>query len=129
MLRRLEDRVREYLSGLLDQVGARQESVGRAIGKSQTWVSQYRNGTRGNRATLDDLDALARFFNRTLGDVLVAVQKGEKPDLTPDERWLALGRALHPKDRRTWEDALQALVKARGENPRVQRGSRAGKTG
>jgi transcriptional regulator with XRE-family HTH domain len=112
----VEQGVRDYFKGLVGQAAIKQSAIATAIGKSQPWLSQYLGAQRGARITLDDLESLAGYFNRTLASVVTAVGRAEPPMLSADERWLALGRALKKKDREYFEGTIRALVQAKGSN-------------
>lgn len=110
---KLETPVWRILRALVHESGIKQDAIGRAIGKDQTWVSKYTRRKLGKRATLADLSALANFFDRDLSSVLKDAEQRRRRPLTRDEMWLALGRSLRPAERKMFEGLIRAVVKAR----------------
>jgi predicted transcriptional regulator len=87
-----------------------QTTIAKAIGVSQTWVSQYKSGEQG--ASLDQLDGIARVFGHTLMELL---------DLRPDPKERALIDAFRalPVDRRDLAvKMLEAMVIPSSIRPR-----------
>lgn len=79
-----------------------QEAMAKAVGVSQSWVSQYRSGDQD--ADVDQLAAMARVFDHTLAELL---------DLRPDPNEQTLidaYRALPPSKRALGIAALQAMI-------------------
>lgn len=113
---KLDEAIRAQFRQLVAASEIKQDAIAKALGRSQSALSQYLSGARGARATLDDLDALAGYFGRSLAQMLVAVGRGEPVRLSADEKWLALGKALPPRDRTAFEGSISAVVKARGSN-------------
>jgi transcriptional regulator with XRE-family HTH domain len=82
--------------------GITQMDVAKAVGVSQSWVSQYKSGDVD--ADIDQLDAMARVFGHTLMELL---------DLRPDpkERDLVEAyRRLRPQARALAVQMLEAMI-------------------
>lgn len=91
-----------------------QMDVARAVGVSQSWVSQYKSGDVD--ADIDQLDAMARVFNHTLQELL---------DLRPDPKEQALidaFRKIRAEKRGLAVQVLETMV------PPVAQGRTRGRT-
>jgi hypothetical protein len=90
--------VRERLRSLQRDAGASLKTIADDTGLPYKFVQRYFAGTRGTRATLDQLDALCGFFRTTLARVLGE----EAPPLAlgrDEVAWLDLRRGLSADDR------------------------------
>lgn len=75
-MQRLEDLARQrILTWLAAHPRITQVALAKAVGVSQTWVSQYKSGDQD--ADIDQLDAMARVFGHTLIELI---------DLRPDPK-------------------------------------------
>lgn len=117
----LEQAVRRQFVGLVKSANVKQDAIASAIGKSQSWLSQYLSAKRGSRATLDDLESLANYFDRSLIDILQAARQNAPATLSRLERWNALGKVLPDRDREHFEDTISAVVAASGNRARPRR--------
>jgi transcriptional regulator with XRE-family HTH domain len=91
-----------------------QEHVAKAVGVSQSWVSQYKSGDVD--ADIDQLDAMARVFGHTLNELF---------DLRPDPKERDLidaYRAIEATKRPLAVDVVKALVTAPPAPPRKRTG-------
>lgn len=109
-MRRLNDLARQRLvTWLAANPHITQAKLAAAVGRSQTWVSQYKSGDQD--ADIDQLDALSRVFGHTLLELVEL-----RPD--PKERDLVEAfRKLRPEARELAVKMLQTMlppVAARG---------------
>jgi transcriptional regulator with XRE-family HTH domain len=93
-----------------------QAKVAEAVGVSQTWISQFKNGDQG--AAVDQLAAIASVFGHTLTELLDLRQD-------PKERVLIEAfRALAPDKRDLAIRMLEAMVPTRHALPHEHRKER-----
>lgn len=103
----VRERIRTYLRDLPSR--PTQQAIGDAIGRTQTWVSQYLSGRHD--IDLDTLAKLAAFMHMDLGSLL---HDHGSPRLTlaPDfAEALTLLQSLTPEERATVLDVLRVLAR------------------
>lgn len=102
----VRSRIRTYLRDLPSR--PTQQAIGDALGRTQTWVSQYLSGRHD--IDLDTLAKLADFLHLDL--VSLFRDHGPRHTLAPDyAEALTLLQALTPDERATVLDVLRALAR------------------
>lgn len=120
----LADDVRRRLDALRRDRGIPATFIADKTGLSAKWVQRYFAGSRGERPTLDQLDALCRYFNRRLSDVLLDAAPVLDLD-EEDEQWLWIGRQLTAAERAQVKQLASLLRRTRAlKTPRPPGGPR-----
>jgi transcriptional regulator with XRE-family HTH domain len=112
---RLDDRARLRLQLWLDLSDTiTQETLASAIGQHQSYISRYLRNPSG-RLPLDHLEALARVFGHTIGDLL------DSPADPQEAAILEIARGLRPSTRAKWLAAFQETLEIVRRRPPKQK--------
>ncbi len=101
-----EERARLRLQSWREQCGLSQTAIAAAVGWHQTAYSRFERGEAG--ASLDRLEAMARFFGRSLTDLLAP----DIREIQPRDSFAALYHALPGEARRYVLDLMRWLARS-----------------